>query len=177
MLRKVLPASVFLNVILCIVFCSTQNKGISIANSSETARPVQEIPEKTIYANLGDSNDTEQFKKTIWIIGMTETRMGADKRCLVEKPVTKELGVLQVTPIVVRDCNRILGCNKFSLQDRSNLSKSIDMLRITTQYYYPTGTIEQHCRLWNRGANRKRQWDSYGDYYWGMAKEFYKKIL
>lgn len=60
-------------------------------------------------------------------------------------------GILQISPIIVKDCNRILGKNKFKLEDRLNKEKSIEMFNIIQNYYNPNKNIEKAIRLWNGG--------------------------
>ena len=76
------------------------------------------------------------------------------------------LGIAQITPIVVRDCNRILKLPVFSLSDRLDDKASRVMFDVYCKHYYPEGELEEWCRLWHRGSNKKRQYDGYGDLYW-----------
>lgn len=67
------------------------------------------------------------------------------------------VGVMQITPICVADCNRILRRKKskkrFKLSDRFSIAKSKEMFLIIQSYYNPLNDIERAIRLWNGGVN------------------------
>ena len=66
-------------------------------------------------------------------------------------------GVLQITPILVADCNKILKRRKvnkrYKLSDRFNISKSKEMFVLIQSYYNPKNNIEKAIRMWNGGVN------------------------
>lgn len=87
-------------------------------------------------------------------------------------------GILQITPILVKDCNRILKeksiDKSFTLQDRYDVDKSIEMFNIIQDYYNPNKDIEHAIRLWKGGtsytkANTQR--------YYNKVMNEYKKRL
>ncbi len=69
-------------------------------------------------------------------------------------------GCLQITPILVKDVNRIAGTN-FTLEDRFDRQKSIEMAQIYLTYYGKVYTKktgkepdnEVYARMWNGGPN------------------------
>ena len=67
-----------------------------------------------------------------------------------------QVGLLQIRPIMVKDCNRILekrGSNKrYTLRDRYSASKSREMFVLYQSHYNPKGSIERAIRLWNGGS-------------------------
>lgn len=67
------------------------------------------------------------------------------------------VGYLQIGPIIVKDCNRILQKRKsnkrFILKDRYDKNKSIEMFLIIQSYYNPKNSIEKAIRMWNGGPN------------------------
>jgi len=69
---------------------------------------------------------------------------------------TNAAGCLQETPIYVREANRIcglIGVNKiFSLNDRFNREKSIEMFNIVQGYHNPLKNINKAIKLHNPGA-------------------------
>lgn len=65
---------------------------------------------------------------------------------------TDDAGILQITPIYVEEVNRILGKNTFTLEDRFNTKRSLEMFDIYQQYYNPDREIEKAIRLHNPGA-------------------------
>ena len=63
-----------------------------------------------------------------------------------------DVGVLQITPILVEDCNRIVKCEKYSLEDRLDSLKSVEMFNIIQQHYNPQKDYHWALKLWNSGA-------------------------
>lgn len=64
-------------------------------------------------------------------------------------------GAMQISPILVQDCNNILrsrGSKKrFTLADRFSIQKSKEMFVIIQSYYNPENDVERGIRLWNGG--------------------------
>lgn len=67
------------------------------------------------------------------------------------------VGLLQITPILVKDCNKILEkqnkSKRYNLNDRLSPKKSKEMFIIIQEYYNPQHNIERAIRLWNGGPN------------------------
>ena len=67
-----------------------------------------------------------------------------------------QVGLLQIRPIMVRDCNRILekrgSSKRYSLRDRYNPVKSREMFVLYQSHYNPKGNVERAIRLWNGGS-------------------------
>ena len=61
------------------------------------------------------------------------------------------VGYLQISEILVRECNRIVGYKKYTYADRYDKQKSIDMFIDYQEYYNPDGNMERAIRLWNSG--------------------------
>ena len=76
------------------------------------------------------------------------------------------IGVLQIHPIMVKEVNRILGKDKYTLQDRYSRAKSIEMANIYLNYY--GGTTEERARKWNGGPNGHRKKAT--EKYWAKVK-------
>ena len=66
-----------------------------------------------------------------------------------------QVGLLQIRPIMVKDCNRILekrgSAKRYTLRDRYSASKSREMFVLYQSHYNPKGSIERAIRLWNGG--------------------------
>lgn len=64
-------------------------------------------------------------------------------------------GAMQITPILVKECNNILKRRKskkrFKLSDRFNVAKSKEMFILFQSFYNPKNSIEQAIRSWNGG--------------------------
>ena len=61
------------------------------------------------------------------------------------------VGYLQISEILVRECNRIGGYEKYTYADRYDKQKSIDMFIDFQERYNPEGNLEKAIRLWNSG--------------------------
>lgn len=67
------------------------------------------------------------------------------------------VGAMQITPICVAECNRILkqrnSKKRFKLSDRYSISKSKEMFLLIQSAYNPLNSIEHAIRSWNGGQN------------------------
>jgi len=67
----------------------------------------------------------------------------------------KSCGILQITPILVKECNRILQLRKsdkrYAMSDRFSASKSKEMFLLYQSFYNPRNNVEQAIRSWNGG--------------------------
>lgn len=65
------------------------------------------------------------------------------------------VGLLQITPVLVKDVNHILtkqkSSKRYTLNDRLNPEKSKEMFVIIQEHYNPSHNIEKAIRLWNGG--------------------------
>lgn len=64
-------------------------------------------------------------------------------------------GAMQITPILVKECNLILARRRskkrFSLRDRFSVEKSKEMFLLIQSYHNPENNIEKAIRAWNGG--------------------------
>ena len=63
-----------------------------------------------------------------------------------------DVGVLQILKVIVDDCNRILGYDKYSYEDRKDSLKSIEMFNVIQWYYNPEKDMHFALKLWNSKA-------------------------
>ena len=81
------------------------------------------------------------------------------------------VGAMQITPILVKDCNEILKRQKsnkrYTMADRYSVAKSKEMFLIIQKYYNPENNIEKAIRLWNGGVK----------YTTRATNRYYKKVL
>ena len=65
------------------------------------------------------------------------------------------VGVMQITPILVAECNDILKRRKskkrFTLSDRFSIAKSKEMFLLIQSVHNPLNSIEHAIRAWNGG--------------------------
>ena len=80
------------------------------------------------------------------------------------------VGLLQIRPILVEDCNKILrrkkSSKRFTLKDRFCPIKSKEMFVIYQQHYNPESDVEKAIRLWNGGPNFTK----------AGTQEYFKKV-
>ena len=66
------------------------------------------------------------------------------------------VGAMQITPILVKDCNDILKKKKskkrFTMADRYSVAKSKEMFLLIQSHYNPENNIEKAIRSWNGGV-------------------------
>lgn len=67
------------------------------------------------------------------------------------------VGAMQITPILVRECNNILKNRKsdkrFTLADRYDVGKSKEMFLLIQSHYNPQNNVEKAIRSWNGGIH------------------------
>lgn len=81
------------------------------------------------------------------------------------------VGLLQITPILVKECNNILRTKKlnkkYTLKDRLDPIKSIEMFHLYQEKYNPEKNVEKAIRLWNGGPK----------YSIKKTQRYFKKVL
>ena len=81
------------------------------------------------------------------------------------------VGAMQITPILVKDCNDILKRQKskkrYTMDDRYSVAKSKEMFLIIQKYYNPENNIEKAILLWNGGVKYTNR----------ATNRYYKKVL
>ncbi len=81
------------------------------------------------------------------------------------------VGVMQITPILVRECNEILKKQKskkhYTMDDRYSIGKSKEMFLLIQKYYNPENNIEKAIRSWNGGMK----------YSVRATNRYYRKVL
>nr|DAY73183.1 MAG TPA: hypothetical protein [Caudoviricetes sp.] len=63
------------------------------------------------------------------------------------------VGCLQITPIYLKQCNKIAGHEKYKLSDRYSRSKSIEMFNLYQSYFNPEKDLHLAIKLHNPRAN------------------------
>jgi hypothetical protein len=81
------------------------------------------------------------------------------------------VGAMQITPILVKDCNDILKKQKskkrYTMADRYSVAKSKEMFLLIQKYYNPENSIEKAIRTWNGGVHYKIK----------STNRYYKKVM
>lgn len=65
------------------------------------------------------------------------------------------VGILQITPVCVKQCNIILktkgSSKRYTMNDRYSIEKSKEMFILIQEYYNKRNDLERAIRLWNGG--------------------------
>lgn len=93
--------------------------------------------------SLGESPDDKLWKAICW----QESKNDPNARNAKEDAV----GILQIRPIMVRDCNRIVGRNRWTLADRYSVQKSREMWETYLNHYGKNASYFTMACLWNGG--------------------------
>lgn len=78
------------------------------------------------------------------------------------------VGCLQIRPIMVRECNRLIGKDDFTLNDRWSRAKSIEMFNVI-RWHTKNPTNEILARNWNGGWNGHKKISTLN--YWNRVKK------
>ena len=73
------------------------------------------------------------------------------------------VGILQIHPIMIKDVNRILGKDAYTLRDRLDPEKSRKICRVYLSHYCKGKSFEVMARCWNGGprGHRKQATEKY----------------
>ena len=81
------------------------------------------------------------------------------------------VGVMQITPVLVKECNNILQKQKsnkrYTLDDRYSVEKSKEMFLLIQKYFNPENNVEKAIRSWNGGVK----------YSVKATNKYYRKVL
>ena len=81
------------------------------------------------------------------------------------------VGAMQITPILVRECNNILEKQKskkrYTMDDRFSVEKSKEMFLLIQKYFNPENSVEKAIRSWNGGVK----------YSVKATNKYYRKVL
>ena len=78
------------------------------------------------------------------------------------------VGCLQIRPIMVREVNRLVGKDSFTLDDRWNKAKSIQMFNILRSHLKEASN-EKIARVWNGGYNGHKKQNTIK--YWNKVRK------
>ncbi len=143
MSHKVFIMQKFVRIVLCLIFSFFLSPAYAAQAIESTA------VEETDEIDLMDSDN--QWKPVIDALIQVESngKSNAVKGASV--------GVLQITPVLVAECNNILKKKKskkrFRLSDRLSKKKSIEMFLLIQSWFNPKHNIELAIRSWNGGMH------------------------
>ena len=103
----------------------------------------------TVIIKVKEGNDSVKWDKLINAIIQVES-----ERKDSAKSNKGAVGQLQLMPVYVKDANRILGEEKYSLSDRYKRDTSIEMFNVVQGHYNPTHDIAKAIKLHNPKAGK-----------------------
>ena len=81
------------------------------------------------------------------------------------------IGILQITPILVKQCNIWLknqkSSKRYTLKDRYDVGKSKEMFIMIQEHYNPSHNVEKAIRLWNGGCGYSK----------AKTENYYQKVM
>ena len=103
--------------------------------------------------NANKSTKTSGFNWNQVMYAIIQVESGGNTKAVSGNSV----GAMQITPILVKDCNNILKKRnsklRYTLADRLSLEKSKEMFLLFQSYHNPKNSIEKAIRAWNGGPN------------------------
>ena len=96
---------------------------------------------------------------------------------VVETGGSGDANILQITPIMVDECNRIAGRERFVLDDRLSVEKSEEMFWVYSDYWAARThdyTLEGIARRWNGGPTGHRKPET--ERYWHRVRSLLPQI-
>ena len=117
--------------------------------------------------NAAKSTKTSGFNWNPVMDAIIQVESGGNAKAVSGNSV----GVMQITPILVKECNEILKkWNKklrYTLADRYSLEKSKEMFLLIQSFHNPENSVEKAIRAWNGGPN----------YSVRATNRYYKKVM
>ena len=113
-------------------------------------------------------NTTVDYNRLITAIGTVESGLNDNARSGVHA------GFLQISKVCVTECNRINKLKgistRYTLQDRFNHQKAIEMFWIIQKFYNPKLAIDYMVLLWNEGNSAMKKPKRKTKYYQKVMK-------
>ena len=80
-------------------------------------------------------------------------------------------GIMQITPICVKECNRILqqrnSKKRYTMNDRFDVEKSKEMFVLLQSFYNRSNDVEHAIRSWNGGQHYSKR----------ATQRYYEKVM
>ena len=107
----------------------------------------------SLSAGAANKTNSEQFDWTDVIEAIIVVESEGNPNAVSGNSV----GAMQITPIVVRECNNILKTQgsqlRYTLTDRYDVEKSKEMFLLIQSKYNKSNDVEKAIRSWNGGPN------------------------
>ena len=100
--------------------------------------------------NVPVSHETDEWEyfieALIWVESKGDSSAIGEGDCV---------GILQITPVYVKDANRLLGKEVYTLEDRFDRQKSIELFNIIQGHYNKSKDIDRAIKLHNPRAGKR----------------------
>lgn len=107
--------------------------------------------------------DETKWKEVILAIAFVESKYDST---IVSKS-GNHVGYLQISKVMIDDCNEKANYKKYSYKDRFSKTKSIEIFHEVQKRYNPTNNVEKAIRMWNGGQG----------YTIEKTNSYYKKVM
>ena len=125
-----------------IIFCSGMLIGAFAFHSTRS-----DIRVEYVYPPQEEPVQTDNWNAFISAVSFVES--GGDDTAVGTR---NDVGRLQITPILLKDANRIVGFEKYSLGDRTDAAKSIEIWNVIQDHYNPDHDMQLALKIWNPRA-------------------------
>lgn len=85
----------------------------------------------------------------LWTMALIQVESGGKDNALGTK---NDTGCLQITPILVKEVNRLQSGRRYTMNDALNRKRSIEMYNIIQGYYNPEKDLHLALKIWNPKA-------------------------
>lgn len=146
--------------------------GFTSTSEYHTATPIIKLQPKEIeIEEVVPKPDLVEVKSVVDLAPLIEAMIWVESRDNDSAYNKREdaVGCLQIRPIMLRECNRILELQnvekRYTLQDRWSRIKSVQIFYVVNNYHHENATYEEIARAWNGGPNwaqkggTKRYWN------------------
>jgi len=146
--------------------------GFTSTSEYHTERPIIKLQPKEIeIEEVVPKPDLVEVKSVVDLAPLIEAMIWVESRDNDSAYNKREdaVGCLQIRPIMLRECNRILELQnvekRYTLEDRWSRTKSVQIFYVVNNYHHENATYEEIARAWNGGPNwaqkggTKRYWN------------------
>lgn len=95
--------------------------------------------------------DMDNYNRIIFIQSVIHIESKGNPLAIGSK---NDAGILQITPICVKEANRIIKQKIYTLNDRFNVKKAIEIFNIIQNHHNPSFNHIKACKIWNPGAGK-----------------------
>ena len=131
-------------ILIFIILLFSAGMAMSVSGILEGHSPPPDISHTTI----PPPEDTVDYWH-LWTLSIIEVESGGDDYAVGR---TSDYGCLQITPILIKDVNRIQSVRKFTMNDARDRGKSIEIYNIIQAYYNPGHDRHLALKIWNPRA-------------------------